>query len=361
MTRDAGLTPETIDALLGALNCGALLIDRSGVILHSNERFRAMVARPPEGVDGRPLESLYSSEEDVKLIRQRLEEFDAAFEAEFHVETSGGQQVPVIMSSRPLGGPGAPSAYKVVTVIDISGQKKMESRLTEDYQEISKLSDTVLEQALALKHHSQHLEQKVRERTVELLEANMEAIYMLAVASEAKDTDTGAHVRRIQKYTELIASEMGLPAATAEQFGYSAILHDVGKMIVPDAILKKPGRLTAEERKVIESHTLAGERILSSKPFFNLARQIARNHHENWNGSGYPDGLAGEKIPQAARIVRVVDVYDALLSPRVYKPAWTPENAADVIRKGRGEMFDPAVVAQFERVWDSRTFKEIAG
>lgn len=361
MSQVSGLSPEAIDTLLDALNCGALLVDRGGTVLHTNERYCEMVGRPHDEIEGRLLESLYVNDADILLVRERLEQFDSVFEAEFHVETAAGARVPVIMTSRPLRGVGAPSDYKVVTVIDISKQKKAEARLTEDYQHIAKLSDTILEQAIDLKHHSERLENKVQERTKELREANMEAIYMLAVASEAKDFDTGAHVKRIQRYTELLSIEMGLPAGTAERFGYSAILHDVGKMIVPDSILKKAGPLTAEERKIIESHTVAGERILSSKPFFELAREIARSHHENWNGTGYPDGLKGEAIPLVARIVRVVDVYDALLSPRVYKPAWTRENAADAIRKGRAELFDPAIVAQFERIWDSRAFREIAG
>lgn len=360
MTDAHELPLETVSAVLGALNCGALLVDRAGIIIHANERFCEMLGRPASAVEGLAIESFYGSPADIEFVRSRVEQFDSAQEDEFFLPRPDSTQLPVIVSSRPLGDPRtAVSRYKVVTAIDISKQKKMEGRLTEEYRQIAKLSDTVIEQAIDLKHHSERLEQKVRDRTKELREANMEAIYMLAVASEAKDADTGAHVLRIRRYTELLARAMGLPEATAERFGYSAILHDVGKMVVPDSVLKKPGPLTAEERRVIESHTVAGERILSEKPFFEVARDIARSHHENWNGTGYPDQRAGEAIPLAARIVRVVDVYDALLSPRVYKPAWSREEAAGEIQKNAGVLFDPELARYFGRIFESTEFRAI--
>jgi putative two-component system response regulator len=175
----------------------------------------------------------------------------------------------------------------------------------------------------------------------------MDAIYMLAVASESKDEDTGAHVRRLQRYTQALARELGFSQREADRVGYSAILHDIGKIHVPDHILKKPGPLTDEERRVIQEHTLAGEHILSVKPFFNTARRIARHHHENWDGSGYPDRAAGKDIPVEARIVHLADVYDALTTPRVYKRAWDGFSAASVIEESTGQMFDPDVVKAF--------------
>jgi putative two-component system response regulator len=176
----------------------------------------------------------------------------------------------------------------------------------------------------------------------------MDAIYMLAVASESKDEDTGRHVRRIQHYTHAIARELGFDDIAAERIGHSAILHDVGKIHVPDHILKKPGPLTEDERRIVKEHTTAGERILSSRPFFELARKIARSHHENWDGSGYPDNAGGQEIPVEARIVHLADVYDALTTPRVYKRAWTEADAAGVIKESRGIMFDPEVVGAFD-------------
>ncbi len=118
-------------------------------------------------------------------------------------------------------------------------------------------------------------------------------------------------------------------------------------MHVPDEILKKPGALTPPEMAIMREHTIWGERILGDKPYFASARQIARSHHENFDGSGYPDRLAGESIPIAARIVHLADVYDALTSPRVYKAAWAPREAMDFIREASGQMFDPEVVKAF--------------
>lgn len=184
---------------------------------------------------------------------------------------------------------------------------------------------------------------------------------MLAVASEAKDADTGAHVRRIERYAEAMARELGLPESEVERIGYSAILHDVGKMQVPDEILKKPGSLTDDERDEIQQHTLVGERILSRLAFFDEARRIARSHHENWDGSGYPDGLAGEAIPLSARIVRLVDVYDGLTSRRAYKEAWSPELSADYIRRGAGTLFDPKLVETFDILFERGAFTWLAG
>jgi HD-GYP domain-containing protein (c-di-GMP phosphodiesterase class II) len=232
-------------------------------------------------------------------------------------------------------------------VIDISAQKEAEARQQSHLAAVSRLGDTVIEQAIALKHHAEQLEERVRERTAELHEANLDSIFMLAVASEAKDADTGAHVLRIQRGAEGVARKLGLSEREAEAIGYSSILHDVGKMVVPDSILQKPAALTSAERVVIEQHTLAGERILSRKPFFAVARQIARSHHENWDGSGYPDKLGGVEIPRAARIVHVVDVFDALTSARVYKPAWPLDKAIAFLEEQRGRMFDEEIVEAF--------------
>lgn len=356
MTGFSDLPPQSVTSLLEALNCGAFLGDRSGRILHANRRICEMLGREPTDIIGRNVASLYEAEDTS--AQQRLINFNEPHEEEFHISRSDGQRVPVVISGRPLDGQPPFSNYRLVTVIDISGQKRAEARLTDDYQTIAKLSDTVIQQALDLKHYSKDLEHKVRERTTELHEANMEAIYMLAVASEAKDADTGAHVLRIRHSTETLALEMGLPKSTAEQYGYSAILHDVGKMVVPDEILKKPGMLTTVERKAIQEHAVAGERILSKKPFFDVARKIARSHHENWDGTGYPDAKKGADIPQAARIVRLADVYDALISPRVYKPAWTSNDAADAIEQGNGKQFDPDVVSAFRSLFTQGAFQK---
>lgn len=220
--------------------------------------------------------------------------------------------------------------------------------IKEQYDIIANLSNTVLDEAMNLKGLSAELERRVKERTRELAEAQLDTIYMLAIAAEAKDEDTGLHVRRIHGLTRRIARALGTSDAEAEAMGNASVLHDIGKIHVPDQILKKPGALTAEETAVMRQHTVVGERILGDKSFFAPARRIARSHHENWDGSGYPDSTSGDRIPVEARIVHLADVYDALTSPRVYKAAWSPREAMDFVREEAGRMFDPEVVKAFE-------------
>jgi putative nucleotidyltransferase with HDIG domain len=228
--------------------------------------------------------------------------------------------------------------------------QEAERSMKEQYDIIAKLSNTVMNSAMDLKDYSKELERRVRERTAELHEAQVDTIYMLAVASEAKDQDTGDHLRRIYRHAKALAEELGIDDDEADALASAGVLHDVGKMHVPDHILKKPGALTADEMKTMQGHTVWGERILGEKPFFAAARRIARSHHENWDGSGYPDATRGEAIPIEARIIHLADVYDALLSPRVYKAAWTPREAAEFIVEASGQMFDPELVRVFTHI-----------
>jgi PAS domain S-box-containing protein len=333
--------------LLDALACGAALLDRSGRIAHVNPRAAALAGRAPHELVGFSVLALYADSDARTFIAAALEDIDTPREGEFFVPTPAGDRVPVLMSGRAWRDPATGRAYYAVTIGDITPLKQTQDELRNQYRIIAEVSNTILDQAENLKDYSEVLEQRVRERTAELHEANMDAIYMLAVASESKDEDTGAHVRRLQEYTRALARELGFNPREAERVGYSAILHDVGKIHVPDQILKKPGPLTDEERRVIQEHTLAGEHILSVKPFFNTARKIARHHHENWDGSGYPDRAAGNDIPLEARIVHLADVYDALTTPRIYKRAWDGYSAAAVIEESAGRMFDPEVVKAF--------------
>ena len=345
--------------VLEALNCGAMLVDRSGRIVHANQRLCEMARRAPEHLAGGDIRSLYAGGGGRSFIEQAMQEFEAAREGEFFLPLPDGGRLPVLVSGRQLGDQAPYADLRVITFMDISQRKAAEQRCRDENREIGRLSDTILQQALSLKHHAERLEQRVRERTRELHEANLDSIYMLAVASEARDADTGAHVRRIQSYSEAMAGELGLPESEAKRIGTSAILHDVGKISVPDAILKKPGPLTPEERRRMEDHTVAGEQILSDKPFFELARQIARSHHENWDGSGYPDRLARTDIPLAARIVKVVDVFDALTTRRVYKPAWSVDSSWREIRDGAGSAFDPGLARVFAVLYKRGVFAAI--
>jgi PAS domain S-box-containing protein len=352
--RDADL--NQLSTLLETLPCGAALIDRAGRIVRLNSRLCEMMQRRADQLAGQTLLDLYAGEDERQVVRHVLAHFDEPREQEFRLPLPTGTFLPVIACGRAVPSADGHAQHRLVTLVDLSRHKRAESDLRERYQDIAALSDTVLEQALQLKRYSRELEQRVRERTRDLHVANMEAIYMLAVASEAKDVDTGAHVRRIENLTRLLAIELGLSNADAERMGYSAILHDVGKIHVPDEILRKPGPLSEEEWATMRSHTIAGERILSREPFFGLARSIARSHHENWDGSGYPDGLRRESIPLEARIVRVADVYDALTSTRPYKIAWKPQAAAATIEKEQQRLFDPTVSRAFGRLFQRGAF-----
>lgn len=174
-----------------------------------------------------------------------------------------------------------------------------------------------------------------------------EAVLILARAAEAKDQVTGDHVARVGDLSYELGMRAGLGPAEAEDLRFAAMLHDVGKLHLPDDILNKPGRLTREEWGLVQLHTVWGERILGSTDGFELARRVARSHHENFDGTGYPDGLRAGQIPLVARIVRLVDVYDALRSDRPYKPAWDLGRTVAELGAHAGEMFDPELAKIF--------------
>jgi hypothetical protein len=197
--------------------------------------------------------------------------------------------------------------------------------------------------------YSDRLEAEVSARTEELRQTQLEIVSRLGRAVESRDADTGLHLDRMAALSQRLAVAVGLPEADAELLGHAAVLHDVGKVGIPDRILLKPGRFDAEERAVMETHTTIGAGILagSASPLIQLAAVIARSHHERWDGTGYPERLAGEAIPLAARICAVCDVFDALLSSRPYKAAWPLEDALDELAAQRGHQFDPALVDAF--------------
>jgi CHASE2 domain-containing sensor protein len=198
------------------------------------------------------------------------------------------------------------------------------------------------------------LEEAVHERTAELRETQLEIIERLAAATESRDQETGLHLERIGLLCERVGLVLGLTAAEAETLRHASLLHDVGKIAVPDAILTKPGKLTDEEWVVMRRHAEAGAAILSGSraPIMRMAEEIALTHHERWDGAGYPQGLAGDAIPLVGRICAVCDVFDALLSPRPYKEPWPLQDALDELRRERGRHFDPAVVDAFMSLVD---------
>ncbi len=194
------------------------------------------------------------------------------------------------------------------------------------------------------------LEERVMRRTVELEETRREVIRRLATAGEFRDNDTGQHVERMSQYAYVLARGAGMADQDARALRDAAPLHDIGKIAMPDAILLKEGPLTDDEWVTMRRHAEIGGAILDGSGFalLELAREIAVSHHERWDGSGYPLGLAGQDIPLSGRIVAVADVFDALTSQRPYKRAWSIEEALGFLKDNAGKLFDPGLVAQFE-------------
>ena len=195
----------------------------------------------------------------------------------------------------------------------------------------------------------QRLEDRVAEQNREICCAHEETIHRLVTAASCHDEETGAHIRRTGLLSEILALAAGWSQGEAHQLRMAAPMHDVGKIGIPDAILQKPGALSHEEFERMKQHTTIGAQILaqSATPVLQLAEIVALSHHERWDGTGYPQGLASEAIPEAARIVSIVDVYDALTHDRVYRPAFAEEDALSMMRAGRGTQFDPGLLALF--------------
>ena len=214
---------------------------------------------------------------------------------------------------------------------------------------------------LALYDQSRALESQVHERTLELDHTRLQVIHRLGRAAEYRDNETGMHVIRMSHYAYAIGVKVGLSRDDADLLLNASPMHDVGKIGIPDSILTKPGKLSAEEWVTMRQHCDYGAAILGDypHPLFQASRIIALTHHERWNGQGYPNKLAGEAIPLFGRIVALADVFDALTSVRPYKNAWTVEAALEWIKEQRGEHFDPTLVdAFFSILPDILQFKE---
>lgn len=235
-----------------------------------------------------------------------------------------------------------------------------------DFNELS----ARLRNALALKefqdgiqNRNDHLEQSLVERAEALERARRETLFRLAKAAEARDVETGNHIIRVAFLSRIVATQLGFDEKSIARLFLTSPMHDVGKIGIPDEILRKPGKLDDEEWRTMKTHCRIGYQILAgdmpssflqmgegeagADDFMHTAAKIALYHHERWDGTGYPEGLAGEAIPIEARIVAVADVYDALRSNRPYKGPFAPERARQIIEEGRGSHFDPKVVDAF--------------
>jgi ribonuclease P protein subunit RPR2 len=193
-----------------------------------------------------------------------------------------------------------------------------------------------------------------RERAQQLRESYMATVRALANAVERRDAYTGQHAERVSAYGLEIAQAAGFTLADVPEIEFGFLLHDVGKVGVPDAILFKPGPLNDEERRLMERHPVIGWEILDGIDFLGEAKAVVRSHHERWDGSGYPDGLAGEEIPIAARVFAVADAFDALTTDRPYRPGQTVAQAREILRSGSGTQFDPQVIAAHDAISDAR-------
>jgi len=222
----------------------------------------------------------------------------------------------------------------------------------------------------AIKRHKAELEERVERKTAALRlaldemaeakraihQAYMDTIHRLALVAEFKDMDTAAHVQRMSGYCAILARALDLPSRQVDTILKASTMHDVGKIGIPDAILLKPGKLTDKEWEIMKQHTVIGARILSgsSSELLQMGEVIALSHHEKWDGSGYPNGLAGENIPLVGRICAVADVFDALTSVRPYKKAFSNEESLKIMREARGLHFDPHIfdlfIENFDRV-----------
>lgn len=202
-------------------------------------------------------------------------------------------------------------------------------------------------------HQKENLEEQIAVRTKQLRDSQLEIVQRLGLASEFRDNETGQHIIRMSYYSKLLAQQYGLSSQECELILNASPMHDIGKLGIPDSILLKPGKLTREEFEIMKTHTTIGSQLLEDgkSDIMDAARTIALNHHEKWDGTGYPNSIAGENIPIYGRIVAIADVFDALTSVRPYKAAWSVEDAYIEIKRLSGTYFDPELVNHFSRIF----------
>lgn len=200
-----------------------------------------------------------------------------------------------------------------------------------------------------MRHQNEILEQKVKERTQEIYETRMQVVRCLGLAAEYRDEETGLHIVRMSKMSVVMGKALDMNEEQCDLLLNASPMHDIGKIGIPDNVLLKPGKFEPHEWEIMKSHAQIGADILSEgdSALMAMAAEIAISHHEKWNGSGYPNGLAGEDIPLVGRITALADVFDALTSVRPYKKAWTVEDSVALIKEESGKHFDPKLVEVF--------------
>ncbi|HEY3727797.1 MAG TPA: HD-GYP domain-containing protein [Solirubrobacteraceae bacterium] len=245
--------------------------------------------------------------------------------------------------------------------MELRSEAELTQEIAQLRAELARRERDAADNELQLERYAADLRETFKEeraRSQELSRSYMATVRALSNAVEARDAYTGKHAERVAAYGIEIARALGLPRPEASELEFGFLLHDIGKLAIPDAILYKAGKLTDEERALMARHPAIGAEIVGEIEFLSEAARVVRSHHERWDGSGYPDGLAGEEIPLAARVFAVADVLDALTSDRPYRPASSLHEAREMISAEAGSHFDPQVVEAFNSI-DDATIKRI--
>ena len=285
---------------------------------------------------------------DVVILDLRLPPIDGfTVMAQFAEIENGSRYVPIIM----LTGDDKPCVKEKALEAGVADFLRKDFDLAEL---LLRVRNVVRTQMLyrQVQRQKSWLEETVRVRTRQLQDARREVLGRLALAAEFRDDETGEHTRRVGRVSAILAQALGEDASYVEAIGTAALLHDLGKIGVPDTILLKKGPLTDDERFTMREHTTIGATILTecNEPVMRMARQIAMTHHEWWNGGGYPNGISRNEIPLEGRIVAVADAYDAMTNDRPYRRAIPHEAALEELERNAGTQFDPEIVAAFNKI-----------
>jgi ribonuclease P protein subunit RPR2 len=234
--------------------------------------------------------------------------------------------------------------------MDLRGETQLTQEIERLRSELARREREAADSQRQLERYAADLRETFKEeraRSQQLTRSYMATVRALSNAVEARDAYTGKHAERVAAYGITIARALGIARPESPEIEFGFLLHDIGKVAIPDAILYKPGKLTDEERRLMSRHPAIGAEIVGGVEFLAEAVDVVRSHHERWDGTGYPDGLAGEEIPLAARVFAVADVFDALTTDRPYRQAIPMVQAREIISRGSGSHFDPAVIDAF--------------